>query len=156
MKTWYSTVLNARIGYADPMVAFMTYDSEHHRLAIVHKSDLESNSQWNAGLEHIGFTYASLGDLLENFERLAALWIRPFWCVNHGTTTSMYYLDPDDNQVELQVENFDSYEALRGWFKSGAFSKNPIGVNFEPDELLERYRAGVPVELLLRPWEAQP
>jgi hypothetical protein len=33
---------------------------------------------------------------------------------------------------------------------SDEFAENPIGVIFEPDELLERYRAGEPLATLLR------
>ena len=36
--------------------------------------------------------------------------IKPYWCINHGLTTSLYYHDPDDNAVELQVDNFASSE----------------------------------------------
>ena len=35
-------------------------------------------------------------------------------------------------------------EELKGFFKSGAFAKNPIGVSFDPDELARKYHAGVP------------
>jgi hypothetical protein len=34
---------------------------------------------------------------------------------------------------------------------SPAFDRNPIGVEFEPDDLVRRFRAGVPVaELVIR------
>jgi hypothetical protein len=32
--------------------------------------------------------------------------IRPFYSINHGPTTSLYYTDPDGNRVELLVDNF--------------------------------------------------
>jgi hypothetical protein len=47
-----------------------------------------------AGLHHMAFTFKSLGELLETFTRLKDGGIRPFWCINHGPTTSMYYRDP--------------------------------------------------------------
>ena len=68
----------------------------------------------------------------------------PVVTINHGPTTSMYYRDPDGNRVELQIDNFDSVEELKGFFQSDAMRKNPIGVNFNPDELARDFHAGVP------------
>ncbi|MBG71394.1 MAG: biphenyl 2,3-dioxygenase, partial [Gammaproteobacteria bacterium] len=62
--------------------------------------------------------------------------------INHGPTTSLYYEDPDGNRVEFQVENFDSTEELNAFVRSSAFAENPIGVEFDPDRLLERYCNG--------------
>ena len=62
----------------------------------------------------------------------------------------MYCRDPDGDQVELQVDDFDSTEALQAWFRSGAFAANPIGVNYDADALLEKSRAGVSVAELVQ------
>jgi hypothetical protein len=51
--------------------------------------------------------------------------IRPFFCVNHGPTTSMYYRDPDGNRVELQIDNFATAEEGQAWMHSPAFDRNP-------------------------------
>ena len=53
-----------------------------------------------------------------------------------------YYEDPDGNRVEFQVENFDSTEELNAFMRSPTFAENPIGVEFDPDRLLERYCNG--------------
>ena len=34
MVDWYTTVLAAEVVHSNDMLAFMTYDDEHHRLAI--------------------------------------------------------------------------------------------------------------------------
>jgi hypothetical protein len=60
----------------------------------------------------------------------------------------MYYKDPDGNRVELQVDNYPSAEEANRWMRSGDFAANPIGVVFDPDDLLARYRAGEPIEKL--------
>jgi catechol-2,3-dioxygenase len=150
LKEWYQTVLQARIVFENPMIAFLTYDDEHHRLALVNIPDLEPRSPQAPGLEHIAFTYRTLGDLLSTYERLKRAGIEPYWTVNHGPTTSCYYRDPDGNQVELQIDNFERTEDLHAWFRSGAFADNPIGVNFDPEKLLARFRSGVPVSELVR------
>jgi catechol 2,3-dioxygenase-like lactoylglutathione lyase family enzyme len=149
MVAWYETVLAARTVHADGMLAFLTYDDEHHRIAIARLPGLEDAPAMAAGTDHIAFTHADLGDLLNTWARLMAEGIEPYWCLNHGPTTSMYYKDPDGNKVELQIDNFDTDETNR-WMGSGEFAKNPIGIIFEPEELLARYRSGEPLETLLR------
>lgn len=151
LQRWYTTVLGARVVFANAFIAFLTYDDEHHRLALVQAPDLApAPERPTVGLEHVAFTYAALGDLLATYERLKDEGILPYWCINHGPTTSLYYRDPDGNQVELQVDNFPTAEALHAWFRSGAFAQNPIGVVFDPDRLLARFRNGDPVAELVQ------
>jgi len=144
MVEWYTTVLQAEIVFENQMLAFMTYDDEHHRLAIAGFPGIVDRAPHSAGLDHLAYTYASLGDLVATYERLKAAGITPLVPINHGLTTSMYYRDPDGNKVELQIDNFNSIEELKGFFRSNDFSKNPIGVSFDPDELARQYHAGVP------------
>ena len=97
------------------------------------------------------FTFGSMGELLDSYVRLKEQEIRPFFCVNHGPTTSMYYADPDGNRVELQIDNFATAEEGQAWMLSPAFARNPIGVEYDPDALVARFRSGVPVaELVVR------
>ena len=149
MIAWYETVLAAHVVHRDDMLAFLTYDDEHHRIAIARIPGIEDGPAMAAGTDHIAFTYADLGDLLNTWARLKAEGIEPYWCLNHGPTTSMYYKDPDGSKVELQIDNFDTDETNR-WMTSGEFAQNPIGIIFEPEELLARYRSGEALETLLR------
>ncbi len=152
MVRWYEAVLAAEVVHSDDFLAFLTYDDEHHRIAIAQLPGLEDQPPLAAGTDHIAFAYADLGDLLYTFERLRRVGIEPFWCINHGPTTSMYYKDPDGNKVELQVDNFPSTEETNRWMRSGEFAANPIGVVFDPEELAARYRAGEPIAaLVVRP-----
>jgi catechol 2,3-dioxygenase-like lactoylglutathione lyase family enzyme len=144
MVDWYRTVLLADLVFENEMLAFMTYDDEHHRLAIAAFPGLNDRAPHSVGLDHLAYTYSSLGDLIATYERLKAAGITPVAPINHGLTTSMYYRDPDGNKVELQIDNFATVEELKGFFGSNDFSKNPIGVTFDPDELARQYHAGVP------------
>ncbi|HET6474034.1 MAG TPA: VOC family protein [Pseudomonadales bacterium] len=149
---WYCTVLGAKVVHSNGMLAFLTYDQEHHRIAIARLPNLVEQADNAAGTDHIAFTHADLGDLLNTYVRLKALGVVPYWCVNHGPTTSMYYKDPDGSRVELQVDNLPTAESVDRWMRSPAFAANPIGVIFDPDALLERYVAGEPIdELTARP-----
>jgi len=147
---WYRTVFHARTSYENPMLAFLTYDEEHHRIAVLNTAQMKTPQELLTGIDHVAFAYASLADLLATYERLKGEGILPFWCINHGPTTSMYYRDPDGNEVELQVDNYDTVEEATAYFYSPEFAANPIGVDFDPDALHARLRAGEPDAVLLR------
>lgn len=142
LVNWYKLVMHATASYENPGLAFLTYDDEHHRIAVVAMPDLGEQSQAVAGVHHVAFTYGSLRDLLGNYARLKALGIVPAWAINHGPTTSLYYKDPDGNHLEFQVENFVSVEESTQFFFTEAFHVNPIGVEFDPDSLYQRLLAG--------------
>lgn len=148
MLRWYQTVFSARIQYQNPALVFLTFDNEHHRFALINMSvfqpdSVEADRQGAIGVDHLGYTYASLRDLLENYALLREKGITPYWCIHHGITASLYYADPDDNQMEFQVDCLGSSDDARA-FMATQFSLNPIGVEFNPDEWLARLRAGEP------------
>jgi catechol-2,3-dioxygenase len=144
LMDWYGKLLSARVVFENKFIGFLTYDEEHHRIAVIEVPNLERGNGKTVGLHHIAFTYASFDDLLSNYERLRDVGITPSHCVNHGPTTSMYYKDPDGNFVELQIDNFASNEEADAWMSSSEFAENPIGVDFEPAELVAKFRGGVP------------
>ena len=149
MRDWYCTVLEAHVAFSNDFVAFITYDDEHHRVAFANLGATAQPAADARGLEHVAFTYASLGDLLGTYERLKGMDIVPYWTINHGPTTSMYYRDPDGNQVELQIDNCSLADA-DAFVRSEAFARNPIGVPFDADTMLARFRSGVSVDELTR------
>jgi catechol-2,3-dioxygenase len=149
MGAWYQAVLGAKAVFENGFLSFMTYDDEHHRVALINMPDAPLGNPASAGVDHIAFTFADLGELLGTFARLKSNDIEPFWCINHGPTTSLYYRDPDGNQIELQVDNFSTLEEANAFINSGAFQENPIGVEFDPERLLERYENGDPIETLI-------
>src|SRR6202030_1495801 len=126
MIEWYRTVLGAKIMYENNFLAFMTYDDEHHRIAIAAFPGVVERAPHAAGLDHLAYTYASLGDLVATYERLKAAGITPAVTINHGITTSMYYRDPDGGKVELQIDNYDNAQAMHDFMRSAQFEKNPI------------------------------
>src|SRR5262245_25583943 len=79
MIAWYETVLAARVVHTDGVLAFLTYDDEHHRIAIARIPGLEDGPQMAAGTDHIAFTHADLGDLLNTYARLRREGIEPYW-----------------------------------------------------------------------------
>jgi catechol-2,3-dioxygenase len=152
MLDWYVEVLDGRVAHEGEYLAFMTYDEEHHRIAFAVTGASERPDDKYTGLHHVAFTYSTLGDLIGTYKRLRAMGIEPTVTINHGPTMSMYYTDPDGNNIELQFDNFETPEEARDFFESDAFAENPVGVLFDPDELAARFEAGAPVaELVKRP-----
>ena len=64
MARWYKTVLHAEALFEIPNGAFLTYDDEHHRMALV-KTPVDAELPPGApGLDHVAYTLPTLGDLL--------------------------------------------------------------------------------------------
>src|SRR5687767_14288046 len=78
MVRWYQTVLNAEIIFDAPGSAFLSYDDEHHRIAIGRMPNLAHPKEPAVGVDHIAFTYADIEDLLHTYARLKAEGIEPF------------------------------------------------------------------------------
>ncbi|WHZ11618.1 MAG: hypothetical protein OJF60_002057 [Burkholderiaceae bacterium] len=156
MLRWYEAVFGAKVQCQNPALAFLTYDDEHHRFAFANLDVLkpdaaETERSGVIGVDHVAYTYASVHDLLENYAQLKAQGITPYWCIHHGVTVSTYYADPDGNQMEFQVDSFDSNEETNAFIAGPRFAGNPIGVEFDPDDWLAKLRAGAsPSEFLLR------
>jgi catechol 2,3-dioxygenase-like lactoylglutathione lyase family enzyme len=146
MIAWYCTVFDARVQHQNPVLAFVTYDDEHHRFAFVNLSLVDAegkagDARGARGVDHVAYTFDSLRHLLENYAQLKELGIRPYWCLHHGITISLYYADPDHNQMEFQVDCLDN-EAANAFMAGPGFAQNPIGVEFDPDQWLAALRAG--------------
>ena len=146
---WYVRFVGMDVVFRSEGIAFLTYDGEHHRLALIKAGQTGRAAPGSPGLDHFAYTMPDLGALLGSWERLKALGILPYFCVNHGPTTSLYYHDPDGNGVELQIDNFESAEEAYAWMHTEAFQKNPIGVEFDPEDLAERYEQGEALATLL-------
>lgn len=163
MIAWYQTVFGARVVHEDQRVAFLTWDSESHRLALVklpgflrYLFPLSRLRRKFYGIDHVGLGFKSLDRLLATYERLKKAGITPVWSINHGPTTSLYYEDPDGIRLEFQTENFSTAKATADYIRSNAFAENPIGVNFDPDYLLERLRSGAEPHCAAPPGSRHP
>ncbi len=154
MIGWYQTVFGAEVRHQNPMMAFLSYDDEHHRFALVNRALAdpdggESERRGAVGVDHVAYTYASLGELFETYAQLKEKGIRPYWCVHHGITLSMYYADPDGNQMEFQVDCCATSDEAVAYMEGPHFTANPIGVEYDPDEILSKLRAGAKPESFL-------
>ena len=75
-------------------------------------------------------------------------------CVNHHFTSSLYYRDPDGNEVEISCDNLPSKQDAAAFMKSDAMAEAMVppffGAEFDPEELLRLHRENAPQERLAR------
>lgn len=143
MTAWYKTVLMAKPMYETDILSFLTYDDEHHRLLIGNNPAAAPRVDGAVGVAHWAYSFENFDQLVAAYTRLKKEGIIPASCINHGFTTSLYYHDPDGNEVELACDNFDTKEEINEWFANGAFDRNFVGVPFDPDEMVVRHADGV-------------
>lgn len=149
MIDWYKTVTGTQPLHQFEGGAWASNDEANHRVALITSPEVIDDPQkvMRAGMHHMAFEYDTLDDLLINFERLEGLGIEPHLTLDHGMTTSFYYLDPDGNSVELQADNFGNWDASSKFVReSEEFKANPIGAPVCPASMLAARRAGVSVE----------
>ncbi|KAK5050651.1 hypothetical protein LTR84_003933 [Exophiala bonariae] len=119
MVDFWVNFLDAEVTYQNEVLSFLSYDEEHHRVAIGIFPETIKRVGKPSGLAHVAFTYNSLQEL-----------------------AILYYYDPDGNEIEIQVDNFDSREEATAFFASVEFDENPIGVDFDPENLVARLQQG--------------
>jgi hypothetical protein len=138
MVWFYQELLNGEIILEEKTFAFLRYDYEHHRVGILMTPDTQPKKGDVAGLEHVSFTFATLTAMARIYQHLKTLGIEPYWAVNHGMTSSMYYRDPERNKVEIQIENFDTPEEADAFVRGPLFTANPVGTDIDPPSWAER------------------
>jgi len=154
MRDWYCAVLDGHTVYQDDALCFITYDEEHHRVALLTPpARLEAKTPVTAAAHHVAYTFAGLDDLLARYEQLKEQGIRPAVCIAHGVTTSMYYRDPDTNFVELQIDNFAEPDQATAYMHGPEYGGDSVGPAFDPEAMRVARRAGATVEQLTdRSW----
>lgn len=153
MIEWYSQVFQAKVQHQNEFLAFMTYDDEHHRLVIFEDPETVDRPAAASGIDHVGYGVASFADFVAIYERLKKQGITPFAQLNHRFTTSLYYHDPDGNEVEFSVDNFLTKEECRAFVTSDDMTeigRPPFGYTFDPDELAALVHQGAALETLAR------
>ena len=145
MVDWYGKVTGMTVSHLAPVGAWLSNDAANHRLALLAFPWLSDDAakEGHSGLHHTAYEFPTFSDLFDNYARLRDLAITPYWCLDHGMTTSMYFKDPDANLVELQVDNFGDWEKSKHWMlTSPEFAANPIGMFFDPERVYQAYKAG--------------
>ena len=145
MIDWYATVVGLTTVFQFPGGAWLTNDAANHRLALLVSSKIsdDEGKLVHTGIHHLAFEYAAIDDLLNAYTRLKGQGIKPHGCLDHGMTLSFYYLDPDGNSVELQIDNFGDWVQSQEWMRtSPQFAANPIGMPVDPEQIIAAHKTG--------------
>ena len=156
MLAWYKTVFGATVQYQEPAIAFLTYDEEHHRFAFANMDLIDPggsgpDDRGVIGVDHVAYTYSSLSDLFDRYAELKDEGISPYWCIHHGITVSMYYGDPDGNQMEFQVDCFAENDEANAFSCIAPFRSTRFGVEYDPEVWLAEVRSGMTDQRICSP-----
>lgn len=147
MVDWYKTVVGMEVVFQNDTNAWTTNDEANHRLAFLMVQGLEDDPDKvkHNGIHHSAFEYATFSDLMSSFDRLREHGILPALCLNHGSTMSLYYQDPEGNYVEIQSDNFGNWKLSSDFIRSSDdFRTNPIGTYFDAAKVFDAHMAGQP------------
>ena len=146
MVEWYEHVCGLQPVFYSQEAAWLTNDEANHRIALLKLpgTKVPVDKPHTAGLHHTAFEYDDYDQWLDNYERLAEAGITPALCLHHGMTMSMYYVDPDGNGVEIQVDVFGDWALSKEFmWASQEFAQDQVGPQFDPAKILADRRAGV-------------
>lgn len=156
MVDFYLTFLGGKVSYGNDVASFITYDEEHHRIALIAVPDTGPRPHMSRGQDHMAFTYRNLTDLLTSYKQRKANGLTPVWSVNHGPSTSLYYKDPDGNVCETSVDNLSSVEEINAYLASPEFDENPFGADIDPEDWIARLETGENEAVLKKRVEVGP
>lgn len=150
LASWYAVLLDADIVFKSDFLTLLTYDEEHHRIAFAAlppapDGTIAKRANGQPGLSHAAFGFDSITDLLRCYENAKVRGEAPVVSLHHGPTISLYYKDPDGNNVETFIECFPTAKAAMDYMLSPGFQENPVGVPFDADAALAKLKSGVPV-----------
>lgn len=146
MVRWYELVCGMQPVYYADHAAWLTNDESNHRIALLRLpgTKVPVDKPHTAGLHHTAFEYATFDQWLDNYVRLREQGIVPALCLHHGMTMSMYYVDPDGNGVEIQVDVFGDWAVSKEFmWASQEFADDQLGAHFDPDKLVEARAGGM-------------
>jgi catechol-2,3-dioxygenase len=150
---WYARALDAHPTVDQrPMMLFMSYDEEHHRIGFMRSQGDGGTGTPATGMAHMAFTYASARALLDKYRELKAAGVAPVYTIHHGPTLSAYYRDPDGNVVEMFADVYRNAADADAFMRTPQFAANPVGKPVDIEALLARAEHGATeAELLAYP-----
>lgn len=153
MKFFDAHVVNYRDmnTVAGGRAAFISFDGRDHRFAILERPG-STHALGRAGIAHAAFQYESLKDLATLYRRAKAWGMNFTHAINHGQSTSFYYKDPDGNEIETYIDNFDTEEEcthFKHWiqYRPGT-DYDMAGGAFDPDKMCALVDEGIDEKVL--------
>ncbi len=108
-RPFYTEVLGLEVMKELPeikMVFLASNRRDHHEIALAEVGEgAGAPKPGDVGLAHCAFRLKSAEDLLAAYREFKQRGVPISFTVNHGVTRSIYFLDPDGNQLEVYVDN---------------------------------------------------
>jgi catechol 2,3-dioxygenase len=147
MVEWYKSVLGMVVKFDSPFGTFLSNDDANHRLALLTFPGItpDPERRLHDGLYHTSFEYERFADLNASYLRLRDIGITPAVCIDHRMTFSYYYVDPDGNLVEVQVDSFGDWAASTAYMNNELLevTNGPLGILFDPELVAKDVAGGV-------------
>ena len=162
MIDWYQKVLGMTVNHRaslPPMAqgrapfssfAFVGNDEVHHRIVFFETPGamVDPEKLRHVRVQHVAFEYQTLDDLLGTYARLKGLDILPVMAVDEGLQTAIYYTDPEQNSVELNVNNYgNEWTATEHMRSAPSIGERPRRSQIDLDKMIAARKAGA------SPWE---
>ena len=160
--------------YKSNDIAFLAFDEEHHRIAIANtepgvkklgfiskiilafRNWLNKNIPTTNGLDHISYCLNPIDKWFDFYHKAKDRGLEPYWTINHGWITGMYYKDPDGNLVELFFEHWTNDEEYKNEISARGFPEEPVGTNMDIDILYQMYKNGESLKNLTKKGNTVP
>jgi catechol 2,3-dioxygenase len=129
----------------DAMIDWYRNDEVNHRIVFfeIHGIGVDPDKPRHVRLQHVAFECDTFDDLLGTYARLKSEGILPMWAADHGVGTAFYYEDPDQNIVELNVNNYGNEWTATEHIKTSS----PKLAHVDPEKMFAARKAGA------SPWE---
>jgi catechol 2,3-dioxygenase len=105
-RQFYTEVLGLEVMFEMPGMAFFSsHRRDHHELALMEiGAGAEAPKGPQVGLAHVAFRLGDEAELIKAYRELKERQVPIAFTVHHGVTKSVYFLDPDGNQLEVYCD----------------------------------------------------
>ena len=174
MVEFYEKLFGCKPMYKSNDIAFLAFDEEHHRIAIANtepgvkklgfiskiilafRNWLNKNIPTTIGLDHISYCLNPIDKWFDFYHKAKDRGLEPYWTINHGWITGMYYRDPDGNLVELFFEHWTNDDEYKNEISTRGFPEEPVGTNMDIDILYQMYKNGESLKNLTKKGNTVP
>jgi catechol 2,3-dioxygenase-like lactoylglutathione lyase family enzyme len=150
MVWWYKTLFGGDVATIEGLPGEeYSLDEALDSVVIVKRPDLKKFDvpfpPGKPGVLHMAWSYSSLAEILYVYRQAKQNGIEVQSILNTGILIQFYYDDPDGNQIELEIDNYDtSAETQHVQRNNGMRVPIPKEWIYDGDKMVAMLEAGVP------------